>query len=1031
MMANKLMRALMFAGAGISLLLTGANTADAAAWVKQIYKVVNPLTPGAPLSVIPDPWALSDGSPNYSVTTYTERFGLTVANTSYNGATVENTPTNLNFNTDVVSLFIYDPDMISAATFQAKSAVPGSCNMLVIDGCQALWTANQYYTSTWLDPSDVTSQTIRWRTDILGQGFDNLNNIAAYKLSAAPNHTARFRIGVRAKFTDGLVHTADLVDHFLTTTTLSVIPSPTLNFTSASAPTGVLRNWSSLVIGTPDFEVGNLSFTASVNYDAGVPVGQVLPLDYVGSTTPLNQIQRNLLQLQVELRDTSTNAVMFSGSLNSTGSNGVYIADGATVNNTFIYFNSLNQSNPSQGAYVPQSTPAKFITPGTYNLVLNWVTDNSFTNNKPSSMNASNTTTIMAVGKPGTPQSVAASDGTKNSVVTVTWAQSLYSTGYFVFRDGALVQTINDPSTVQYDDAPGDPNAHTYQVQSFNASFQSGLSVGDSGFANLPPTGTTLTLDSTGDKAVAATPTVIDPNPTGDTWTFSVLTQPTNGVASIDQTTGKVVFAPTSGWSGSDSFTYRVTDKAGGTTDGTAAVTACSPPKLTNFTYNMTDPSVGGTAEIDYTSASCSGFMTATLNIVKTASGEITQTQTSSSLLGSSHLLQSFSGLASMGANTLKLTMTDAKGNSTSASLPIVASCAMPTLSNPTFTANAVTGFPEKVTGDLGKIPCNGTVKAEVTVNKLAYPTNPVATSVINDTPQSFAMSFGLANPANKRAGDYVATIKLTDVWGQIATQTLPMTVVCPAITASITGIKADLTMTTDQISTSYVSSDVCSGVVTRELKVYDLSSKMVASGNTTQNVAPGTKGNIAFNFSGLPQGDYVAKLKLVDTLGQATNVDQAFNVGCPMPVIYGIQIDAAMKNIFGAAYVPSCGDPSSTQVTITMDSADGQLHPVNTVSALTVQQASSVGMNSYQYFTAVLPDPMVDGNYVINANLVDKFLHSATAVKNVVVDWNTDAGIGFTNNGKGAVGGTVAQSFGFINFQRAGTTRLQPATQY
>ena len=61
---------------------------------------------------------------------------------------------------------------------------------------------------------------------------------------------------------------------------------------------------------------------------------------------------------------------------------------------------------------------------------------------------------------------------------------------------------------------------------------------------------------------------------TGDTATYSVNTQPSNGTVTFDGT--NFVYVPDANFNGTDSFTYRVTDSAGATSVATATVTVAA-----------------------------------------------------------------------------------------------------------------------------------------------------------------------------------------------------------------------------------------------------------------------------------------------------------------------------------------------------------------------------------------------------------------------------------------------------------------------
>ncbi|SHJ18754.1 delta-60 repeat domain-containing protein [Malonomonas rubra DSM 5091] len=85
------------------------------------------------------------------------------------------------------------------------------------------------------------------------------------------------------------------------------------------------------------------------------------------------------------------------------------------------------------------------------------------------------------------------------------------------------------------------------------------------------PTSVTASITTNEDVVSAGvTPAVVDPD-LGDTHTFTIETQPTNGLASVVD--GKLVYDPSTDFSGGDSFTFKATDSGGLFAVGTAAVT--------------------------------------------------------------------------------------------------------------------------------------------------------------------------------------------------------------------------------------------------------------------------------------------------------------------------------------------------------------------------------------------------------------------------------------------------------------------------
>ena len=64
-----------------------------------------------------------------------------------------------------------------------------------------------------------------------------------------------------------------------------------------------------------------------------------------------------------------------------------------------------------------------------------------------------------------------------------------------------------------------------------------------------------------------------DSDPDGDSLTLAVLTQPSNGSASLTASGDVIVYTPAAGFSGTDSFTYEISDGNGGVSVATVTVT--------------------------------------------------------------------------------------------------------------------------------------------------------------------------------------------------------------------------------------------------------------------------------------------------------------------------------------------------------------------------------------------------------------------------------------------------------------------------
>ena len=93
----------------------------------------------------------------------------------------------------------------------------------------------------------------------------------------------------------------------------------------------------------------------------------------------------------------------------------------------------------------------------------------------------------------------------------------------------------------------------------------------DSGFSTSK--NTSLTIN-------ASQLLVNDTDPNGLTPTISGVSTPVNGTVTYNSTTHVVTFTPTTGYTGAASFTYGITDTAGGTGSATVSLNVNSAPRL-------------------------------------------------------------------------------------------------------------------------------------------------------------------------------------------------------------------------------------------------------------------------------------------------------------------------------------------------------------------------------------------------------------------------------------------------------------------
>jgi hypothetical protein len=97
------------------------------------------------------------------------------------------------------------------------------------------------------------------------------------------------------------------------------------------------------------------------------------------------------------------------------------------------------------------------------------------------------------------------------------------------------------------------------------------VTVIDPTVVNQPPSATNDTVETTTGGPITINVTANDRDADGDTLTVTILTPPSNGTATVSS--GQILYTPKAGFSGTDSFTYRISDGKGGNATATVTVT--------------------------------------------------------------------------------------------------------------------------------------------------------------------------------------------------------------------------------------------------------------------------------------------------------------------------------------------------------------------------------------------------------------------------------------------------------------------------
>jgi fibronectin type 3 domain-containing protein len=194
--------------------------------------------------------------------------------------------------------------------------------------------------------------------------------------------------------------------------------------------------------------------------------------------------------------------------------------------------------------------------------------------------NTINGTASGTVTNPTPPPSqitgLTATNGTVTNAIVLSWPASSSTNSYDVYRStilGTKGSYIGNTASTTYSDPISNASLYYYKVTPRNINGPGPDSNQDVGWANIAPTATSVNILAViGGPQQCVTPSVTDANnPQGENYTFSILSQPTQGTAAI--VSNKVCYTPVaSGAGGNYAFTYRVTDKGGAMFNGSANV---------------------------------------------------------------------------------------------------------------------------------------------------------------------------------------------------------------------------------------------------------------------------------------------------------------------------------------------------------------------------------------------------------------------------------------------------------------------------
>ena len=261
----------------------------------------------------------------------------------------------------------------------------------------------------------------------------------------------------------------------------------------------------------------------------------------------------------------------------------------------------------------------------------------------------------------GSAWTVSATDGTITDNVTITWPAVYCAQGFVVKRDSTTIATINNGGLLRtfIDSLPGDPTVHTYTVTPFNLGGNATAKT-DTGYANVAPTALEGSINAVPlTPSDPLTPTVSDANMpiSGETFIFTIATQPSNGTASI--TANQVVYT-SSASAGNDSFSVTATDKAGAPVTGTiSVVVACPGPGIIGLDFDTTMTQLIGAAQVSQCGSPSTSMVS--INVSQVGSSVLSvQSPLTATLNTQLFTFGTAIGVLSNGAYGLLVTLTDA-----------------------------------------------------------------------------------------------------------------------------------------------------------------------------------------------------------------------------------------------------------------------------------------------------------------------------------------------------------------------------------
>ncbi|MDP9289827.1 MAG: Ig-like domain-containing protein, partial [Thermoproteota archaeon] len=311
----------------------------------------------------------------------------------------------------------------------------------------------------------------------------------------------------------------------------SLPTSVTTRFVRVTVNGNTENNWASITeLSVDGFSNNNLptADNKSVNTNVGTPVSIILT-----GTSPIP----NDVNLKFSVLSMPQNGKLSTGATSNTVT---YTPNtGFSGTDTFTYKSTDGQGVSSNIATVTITVNAAQNNPPT-------------ADNKTIQTNAGTPVTITLTGTDPIP-----GDTLKFSVVAIP-------------LHGTLTPSTTPPNTVTYTPTAGFSGTDSF---TYKATTKNGLAGGvDSNIATVtitvnappppPPTANNINIQTNKETPIGITLTGTDPIP-GDVLKFSVVGSPTHGTVAPGTVSSNVFYTPSTGFIGTDSFTYKATDGPG------------------------------------------------------------------------------------------------------------------------------------------------------------------------------------------------------------------------------------------------------------------------------------------------------------------------------------------------------------------------------------------------------------------------------------------------------------------------------------